>query len=608
MNAQQNTRGPGLDRPVASHLGDGVALTPADQVSIHQAFAQVVRRQPERVVVSSGARDITYRYLDELSGRVAVGLAARGVTRGDRVAVCLDRDETLIAVLLGVLKAGAAYVPIDPAYPAERREHTVAAVGARAVVAAAGLFPAGTPAVTPDELVAATAPPGHRLPEVGREDVAYVIFTSGSTGRPKGVVIPHGNVLALVAATRDAMGLGSEDVWSMFHSAAFDVSVYEMWGCLLTGGRLVVVPYWTSRTPPDFLTLLVDQRVTVLSQTPSAFAQLIYEDRQRPAELAVRLVLLAGETLPVGMLGGWLERHPLAGCRLLNLYGITETTVHTTLKDITADDVRRGSRSVGRPLPGWTMSIRDTDGTPVPDGGVGEIWVGGAGVARGYWGQPDLTAARFILDPVTGQRAYRSGDLGRIGPDGTIDHLGRMDDQVKVRGFRIEPAEIRSVLLASPAVAEAAIVVRGAGAAAVIEAYAVPSSEVTVSQLRGHLAASLSEHMLPQSITLMDALPLTVNGKLDVGGLRPARAAPAARVARPTADTSDVEDLMLDVWQRVLGEELTPYDDFFAVGGNSLLAARLCAAMQEAGLRRYTPREIYAHPTISELARVVSRA
>jgi amino acid adenylation domain-containing protein len=608
VNTQQSTHGPEPARPPASLLGDGVALTPADQISIHQAFALVRRRQPDRVAVSAGARELTYAQLDELSDRVAAGLAGRGVTRGDRVAVCLDRDETLIAVLLGVLKAGAAYVPIDPAYPAARREDTVAAVGARAVVAAAGLFPAGMAVVTPDELVAALRPPGHRPPDAGREDVAYVIFTSGSTGRPKGVVIAHGNVLALVAATRDAMGLGADDVWSMFHSAAFDVSVYEMWGCLLTGGRLVVVPYWTARTPPDFLDLLAARRVTVLSQTPSAFAQLIDEDRRRPADLAVRLVLFAGETLPVGMLGGWLQRHPLTGCRLLNLYGITETTVHTTLADVTDDDVRHGSRSVGRPLPGWTVSVRDEDGVPVPDGVIGEIWVGGAGTARGYWDQPELTAARFVLDPVTGQRVYRSGDLGRIGPDATIDHLGRMDDQVKVRGFRIEPAEIRSALLTSPAVAEAAIVVRGDGAGAVIEAYAVPSGPVTVPRLRDHLAGLLPDHLRPASITLVDAVPLTGNGKLDVAALRTLPEAPVAPAARPAASTGEIEDLMLDVWQRVLGEELSVYDDFSAVGGNSLLAARLCVAMQEAGLRRYTPREIYVHQTISELAQAVGRA
>ncbi|GIF15734.1 non-ribosomal peptide synthetase [Actinoplanes teichomyceticus] len=605
MNAQENTRGPQADRPPIRGLGDGVALTPADRISIHQAFARVARRQPDRVAVSAGGCDLTYRQLDERSERVAAGLAAAGVTRGDRVAVCLDRDETLIAVLLGVLKAGAAYVPVDPAYPADRRGYTVAAVGARAVVATTGLFPAGTPVVTPDELVAAPPPPGFRPPDAGREDVAYVIFTSGSTGRPKGVVIPHGNVLALVAATRGAMGLHAGDVWSMFHSAAFDVSVYEMWGCLLTGGRLVVVPYWTARTPPDFLDLLAERRVTVLSQTPSAFAPLIDEDRRRPADLAVRLVLFAGETLPTGMLGGWLERHPLTRCRLLNLYGITETTVHTTLKEITAADVRRGSRSVGLPLPGWTVSIRDANGDPVPDGGTGEIWVGGAGVAQGYWNQPELTAARFVPDPLTGRRVYRSGDLGRIAPDGTIEHLGRIDDQVKVRGFRIEPAEIRSALLTSPAVAEAAIVVRGDGAEAAIEAYAVGSAPVTVPHLRGHLAALLPDYMLPASITLVDALPLTVNGKLDVARLRTAPSAPAAR---GVTGAGDVEERMLQVWERVLDTELSVFDDFFEVGGNSLLAARLCVAVREAGLGRCTPREIYVHPTVSELARVVSRA
>jgi acyl-coenzyme A synthetase/AMP-(fatty) acid ligase len=340
-------------------------------------------------------------------------------------------------------------------------------------------------------------------------------------------------------------------VWTMYHSVAFDFSVWEIFGCLLTGGRLVVVPFWTTRSPTDFFALLVDEQVTVINQTPSAFGPLIAEDREWAASrLALRLVIFGGEPLPVGMLSDWLERHPPDACRLVNMYGITETTVHVTATDVGPEEVRQRSRSVGRALPGWSVSVRDEAGAIVPDGVAGEIHIGGAGLAIGYAGEPELTAAHFLTD-ATGERRYRSGDLGRVLPDGTLEHLGRMDQQIKLRGFRIELDEIRSVLLEDPVVIDAAVVVRSETLdrpdaprqRPAIDAYVTLQSGSDAADVRDTLARMLPDYMIPTTITPVDAIPLNASGKLDRARL-PAPAHPrqahrrGSRSGRPRTDTS----------------------------------------------------------------------
>ncbi|WP_143343260.1 AMP-binding protein, partial [Crossiella equi] len=262
---------------------------------------------------------------------------------------------------------------------------------------------------------------------------AYVIYTSGSTGRPKGVVVPHRNVLALVAATRPEYALSTADVWTWFHSSAFDFSVWEIWGCLLTGGRLVVVPYFVSREPDRFAELLAAEGVTVLSQTPSAFTQLLTVDHHA---LSPRLVVFGGEPLDARVLLPWFDQHP--GSRVVNMFGITETTVHVTHQTLDRSLALAATRSVGPALPGWHLLVLDPEGRVQPPGVPGEICVGGAGVATGYLGQETLTAQRFRWNEHTGSRLYHSGDLGRLRPDGRLEHLGRIDSQVKLRGFRIE--------------------------------------------------------------------------------------------------------------------------------------------------------------------------
>ncbi|MFI7498884.1 amino acid adenylation domain-containing protein [Streptomyces sp. NPDC049687] len=601
------------ERDRVARLGrPGVALaSPPD--TLPRAFARTAAATPDAVAVCDGGTELTYRELDERSARVAAGLRAHGVRRGDRVGVCLERTAELVVTLLGVVRAGAAYVPTDPAYPTDRLAHTVADAGLRVVVTRLAEFPreGGAVPLTPDELAGSTPA---ELPDTAPDDPAYVIYTSGSTGRPKGVTVPHRNVVALIDATRDEYGLGPDDTWTLFHSAAFDFSVWELWGCLLTGGRLVVVPYFVSRDPDDFRDLLLARRVTVLSQTPSAFSQLLRTDH---APLPVRLVVFGGEPLDGRMLLPWFDRHPETTCRMVNMFGITETTVHVTAQTVTRGLALAGSRSVGPALPGWHLYVTDERGRLVPPGVTGEIRVGGAGVAAGYLDRPDLTAERFVPDPYApdpSARAYRSGDLGRLRPDGRLEHLGRIDSQVKIRGFRIELEEIRSVLLEDPAVAAAAVVVRREDpadpATARLDAYVVPADGTAAADpqgIRKRAAGILPEHMVPATVTALDALPLTTNGKLDAGRLpAPVRSTTAsvrpAPVTGPGAEgDTGLARALQEIWETVLGTPVGLDDDFFELGGNSLFAVRISAALRARGLKSVPLRDLYRTPTIREL-------
>ncbi|NUT93343.1 MAG: amino acid adenylation domain-containing protein [Saccharothrix sp.] len=581
LDASETARIAALGRPA-----EALHTTPT---RIDTAFRAIAARTPDRVAVTDGQVSLTYRELDERSDALASGLRSRGVADGDRVGVCLERTAELVVTLLGVLKAGAAYVPTDPAYPADRLAYTAEDAGLRLVLTRLPEFP-GTATASPDE-VGGTAPVESTT---SPDDPAYVIYTSGSTGRPKGVVVPHRNVLALVDATRGEYGLGSDDVWTLFHSSAFDFSVWEIWGCLLTGGRLVVVPYFVSREPERFRDLLAAERVTVLSQTPSAFAQLL---DVRHDDLVVRLVVFGGEPLDQRALLPWFDVHPESVCRVVNMFGITETTVHVTHQTVTRADALAGSRSVGPALPGWHLYVVDPRGRLLPPGVPGEIWVGGAGVATGYLNRDDLTTQRFTPDPLLPGRVYHSGDLGRLRPDGALEHLGRIDSQVKVRGFRIELDEIRAVLLEDPDVRTAAVVVRrddpNDAATARIDAYVVLASG-DASTVRKRAADILPDYMVPTTVTALDSLPLTTNGKLDTAELpAPAKPGPADT---PIGD--DLASRLREVWGSVLGVPVGLDDDFFELGGNSLFAVRIGARMREGGLPPLQLRELYRHPTI----------
>ncbi|MEV6214712.1 non-ribosomal peptide synthase/polyketide synthase [Nocardia sp. NPDC051833] len=598
--------------------GDAVA-TGAE--TMLDRFAVIAARHPHAVAVKAAGATLTYDQLDAWSNRLARRLVGAGVGPETLVAVALPRSVELAVALLAVLKAGGGYLPIDPNYPADRIEYVLddarplCAIANTATGLARDWF--GGPVIDPaaENLTGFAAAPlaatDRRAPLVPA-NTAYVIYTSGSTGRPKGVVIPHANVLALLDNSERHFGFGPADVWTMFHSYAFDFSVWELWGALLTGGSIVLVDYFTSRSPEQFRELLLAERVTVLNQTPSAFYQLIAADlATAPGDYALRTVIFGGEALEPQRLTGWFARYPRSP-RLVNMYGITETTVHASYREITPET---GSASViGGALAGLTVRVLDSRLRPVPVGVPGEIYVSGAQLARGYLARPDLTASRFVADAygAPGSIAYRSGDLARWTADGDLEYLGRADQQVNLRGFRVELGEIEAALLhSSVAPREVAVLVRtDLVDEPRIVAYLVAGPDtgrIDAAAIRQELARTLPEHMLPAAVVPVERIPLTVNGKLD----RAALPAPVFETTVYRKPATVTEEIIAAVYAEVLGrtgaddQPVGADDDFFALGGSSLLAAKAVARIGAALDRRVGVRALFEAPRVGELAAAV---
>ncbi|HEU4325820.1 MAG TPA: amino acid adenylation domain-containing protein [Roseiflexaceae bacterium] len=618
---------------------------------IHERFAAQAAATPGATALVYEGQRLSYAELDGQANRLAHLLIAQGVGPETLVAICMERSALLVVAILGVLKAGGAYVPVDPAYPTGRirlilhdaRPAVVLTNGGQLALAEGG--PAGWRQIDLADDAAllaqqpASAPPQRALPD----NLAYVIYTSGSTGRPKGSLISHANVDRLLRACEPWFGFGPQDVWTLFHSAAFDFSVWELWGALCYGGRLVVVPFLSSRAPEAFYDLLVSEGVTVLNQTPSAFQQLVAVDRGRAdaQRLALRLVIFGGEALHLPSLLPWVERHGDQAPLLVNMYGITETTVHVTYRPLRRADIEGNTGSViGVPIPDLQLHLLDGEGQAVPAGVVGGLYVGGPGLARGYLHRPDLTAERFVPNPfsaVPGERLYHSGDLARLRHGGDLEYLGRSDFQVKLRGFRIELGEIKALLKQCEGVRDAEVVLRdGANSADKrLVAYVVPEQEpkreagdlrlearnltaqhgdlggreeensklkTQPSELRAFLARQLPDHMVPAAFVMLHALPLTVNGKLDT------RALPDPQIDRDNLATaflppsSDAEIVLAERWRGVLGvARVGLHDSFFDLGGNSLLATQLINHVESVFQVKVALRPFFLNPTIAGL-------
>jgi amino acid adenylation domain-containing protein len=584
---------------------------------IHALFTARAACDPDAVAVICEGETLTYGALDRHADQLARLLASRGARLETPVGILLEPSIGMIVAILGVLKAGGTYVPLDPASPPERLAGLLREVGASLLVTddrPASALPATDAAVLRLDLARglASEAEGALAVEVPVEALAYVIFTSGSTGRPKGVAVTHANVVRLFTATRSWVGPSAADVWTLFHSHAFDFSVWEIWGALLFGGRLVIVPLPARRSPEVLLALLRERKVTVLSQTPSAFRQLVRADGEtRGKPLPMRLVILGGEALDPQGVQSWFDRHGDSYPRVVNLYGITETTVHVTWRALRRTDLERAVIPIGIPIPDLAVHLLDRGQRLVPTGVPGEVLVGGAGLARGYVGRPELTAERFVPDPfrgTPGARLYRSGDLARWIPTGELEYLGRTDGQVKVRGFRIEPGEIEAALSASPEVAESVILAReDSSRHTSLVAYVVPrpGRHPRIDSLRQHLRQRLPEHMLPGAFVLLETLPLTPNGKLDraalpvPGHLRPDLEVPCAEPA------DEVEEVLAGVWSQVLGlTEVGVLDNFFALGGDSILSLRVQSLARERGLS-FPLQDLFRHQTVRDLARQV---
>ncbi|MFF3195077.1 non-ribosomal peptide synthase/polyketide synthase [Streptomyces misionensis] len=572
-------------------------------------FERRVRTNPAAVAVTDGDVSLTYAELNARANRLAHALIARGVRPEQRVALVLPRSAEQVVAMLAVLKAGGAYLPVDPSYPAARISHLLQDARPALLVTTSRtgdlpgadhvgrlLLDATDLDGLPDTDPAVPLDPRH---------AAYVIYTSGSTGAPKGVVVPHRNVVRLFEATRALFGFHAQDVWTLFHSYSFDFSVWELWGPLLHGGRLVVVDHETSRSPDRFLALLARERVTVLNQTPSAFYQLMQADADAPEtsrRLALRTVVFGGEALEHTRLASWYARHPDDAPRLVNMYGITETTVHVTHAALG----RTGAAGhIGTALADLRTYVLDAHLRPVAPGVPGELYVAGAGLARGYLDQPGLTAGRFVADPfgTPGSRMYRSGDVVRRAADGSLRYVGRADQQVKVRGFRIEPGEIEAALAAHPGVAQVAVLARQDRADDTrLVAYLVPAAGAgpRPDALRTHLAARLPQYMVPSAFVVLDALPLTANGKLDHRALPAPEIAPAVQARAPRTAQ---ERILCELFAEVLGVASAGVDDgFFDLGGHSLLATRLAARIRATLGVEMPLRALFEAPTPAGLA------
>ena len=594
-----------------------VAPSDPDRLScLHRTFEAQVQANPGSIAITDGDVQLRYDDLNRRANRLAHYLVRHGVEAETRVAICLPRSWRMLVAMLAVVKAGGAYVPIAPEAPAERNAFILEDSGAALLVAASdsahGLTHVCPSLVDLDAEAAEIDACPDADPDVPAsiDQLLYVIYTSGSTGKPKGALVTHFNVARLFASTDGWFDFGAGDVWTLFHSFAFDFSVWEIWGALLYGGRLLVVPYLVSRAPEEFVDLIDREGVTVLNQTPSAFRQLMEAEARRPlrADTPLRYVIFGGEALDLSMLGAWYDRHDEAQPRLVNMYGITETTVHVTYRPLGRDDVVQGRSVIGAPIPDLHVHVLDSALEPVPVGVSGEMYVAGDGLCRGYLDRPALTAERFIERDLGGGRSvrlYKTGDLARRLADGDIEYLGRADDQVKIRGFRIELGEIEAALNAHPGIVASVVLVWQHEGDKRLVAYVVAEPDATPSTnaLRDHLLARVPDYMVPSAFVPIPVIPLNANGKVD------RRALPAPQLDRsgsaqafvPPRDA--VEQTIVRHWEDVLKlHPISVRDNFFEIGGHSLLAVNLIARLEQSFGQRLPMATLFRRPTVEQLA------
>ncbi|MFF4378202.1 amino acid adenylation domain-containing protein [Kitasatospora sp. NPDC001547] len=573
--------------------------------SLQGHFTEQALRTPDAIAVSSGEVRLTYRELDERANRLAHRLGELGVVAESPVAVLMERSADLVVAILAVLKAGGCYLPLHSAYPLPRKQWIVEHCAAPVLLTDEAMRRQGLPEV-PEVVVVdgekglADHPATDPAVPVGPDGLAYVIHTSGSTGEPKGVAIAH----------RDALGLALDSIWAdgrhervlMVAPYAFNVSTYELWVPLLHGGRIVVAP------PGDLDVhalrgLIAEERITGIHLTAGLFRVLAEED---PGCLAgVREVLTGGDVIAPSAVRRVLEHNP--GLVVRAMYGATEATLFSTSSPMTAPFRADGPVGVGRPMDDVRLHVLDAELRPVPVGGVGELHIAGRGLARGYYNRPDLTAERFVANPfdAPGGRMYRTGDLVRVDRDGLLEYLGRANDQLKVMGFRVEPAEVEAVLARYPGLAHVAVVARESESGDKrLVAYYVPESDVEAGALRAHAVEQLPAYMVPTAFVSVPALPLTPNGKLD----RRALPEPVADAAR-RAPATERQRQLCALFAEVLGvPEIGVDDSFFEVGGQSLDAMRLVSRIRAALDVRLTVTDFFDVPSVAALEALLDRA
>ncbi|WP_142990403.1 pyoverdine non-ribosomal peptide synthetase PvdD, partial [Pseudomonas aeruginosa] len=589
----------------------------AVQGTLQQRFEEQARQRPQAVALILDEQRLSYGELNARANRLAHCLIARGVGADVPVGLALERSLDMLVGLLAILKAGGAYLPLDPAAPEERLAHILDDSGVRLLLTQGHLLErlprqAGVEVLAIDGLVLDGYAESDPLPTLSADNLAYVIYTSGSTGKPKGTLLTHRNALRLFSATEAWFGFDERDVWTLFHSYAFDFSVWEIFGALLYGGCLVIVPQWVSRSPEDFYRLLCREGVTVLNQTPSAFKQLMAvacSADMATQQPALRYVIFGGEALDLQSLRPWFQRFGDRQPQLVNMYGITETTVHVTYRPVSEADLKGGLVSpIGGTIPDLSWYILDRDLNPVPRGAVGELYIGRAGLARGYLRRPGLSATRFVPNPFpggAGERLYRTGDLARFQADGNIEYIGRIDHQVKVRGFRIELGEIEAALAGLAGVRDAVVLAHDGVGGTQLVGYVVADSAEDAERLRESLRESLKRHlpdyMVPAHLMLLERMPLTVNGKLDRQALPQPDASLSQQAYR--APGSELEQRIAAIWSEILGVERVGLDDnFFELGGHSLLLLMLKERIGDTCQATLSISQLMTHASVAEQA------
>ncbi|MGN3335014.1 pyoverdine non-ribosomal peptide synthetase PvdD [Pseudomonas aeruginosa] len=592
------------------------------QGTLQQRFEEQARQRPQAVALILDEQRLSYGELNARANRLAHCLIARGVGADVPVGLALERSLDMLVGLLAILKAGGAYLPLDPAAPEERLAHILDDSGVRLLLTQGHLLErlprqAGVEVLAIDGLVLDGYAESDPLPTLSADNLAYVIYTSGSTGKPKGTLLTHRNALRLFSATEAWFGFDERDVWTLFHSYAFDFSVWEIFGALLYGGRLVIVPQWVSRSPEDFYRLLCREGVTVLNQTPSAFKQLMAvacSADMATQQPALRYVIFGGEALDLQSLRPWFQRFGDRQPQLVNMYGITETTVHVTYRPMSEADLEGGLVSpIGGTIPDLSWYILDRDLNPVPRGAVGELYIGRAGLARGYLKRPGLSATRFVPNPFpggAGERLYRTGDLARFQADGNIEYIGRIDHQVKVRGFRIELGEIEAALAGLAGVRDAVVLAHDGVGGTQLVGYVVADSAEDAERLRESLRESLKRHlpdyMVPAHLMLLERMPLTVNGKLDRQALPQPDASLSQQAYR--APGSELEQRIAAIWAEILGVERVGLDDnFFELGGHSLLATRVISRVRQEQQLDASLKALFERPVLEAFAQGLER-
>lgn len=580
---------------------------------VHQTFEQQAKNRPDAIALIFEDQTLTYDELNRRANRLANRLISMKVGPEQLVGLCMNRSLDMVIGILAIIKTGAGYLPLDPTLPADRRSFILEDSATTIIVAesglAANLASDGKIIVEiDDEAKNQEFSDGNPEVTVDLDSLIYVMYTSGTTGRPKGVQITHRNVARLFLNTQQWYRFDENDVWTLFHSFAFDVSVWELWGALLHGGRIVVVPYLVSRSPGDFVDLVRAHNVTILNQSPSAFKLFVPEEGRRPLpEIeTLRLIIFAGEALDLQSLRPWFERHGDVKPQLINKYGITETTVHAMYRPVGIPDLERTKSTIGVAIPDLQIHLLDQHQQPVPIGVTGEIHVGGPGLSRGYLGRPDLTGAKF-LEWNPGDIVYKSGDLARYLLDGDIEYLGRSDKQVKIRGFRIELGEIETLLCLHPDIRTAVAVPRDHPTLGKrLVAYVVPNkAEFEVANLRAYLAAQLPDYMVPSAFVVIEEIPLTGNGKLDHAAL-PEPEGQRSDKTEFVGPRDTTEAQLLLIWEKALGvSPIGVRDDFFQLGGHSLLAVHVMGEISQAFNQDFQTAVLFRNPTVEELAELV---